>query len=177
MKSGRLIVVAGPPCSGKSTVAAALAKSLSVPHFDIDELAREVYPSGPWSEAARDAIYALMLDRSFPALDRSAVVLSATYGREQKRAELLERVHASGANLALIQCRVSLSVTLERFRQRVSHHASDLTEDRVRSLAEAYVYCENGLILNGEHSVAECLSVIETKWKLGTEVNYERSYD
>src|SRR3972149_3227826 len=84
-----LIVLSGPPCSGKTTLAAMLSRRREHPHLQMDR-----FRSGllPWSHHGRIAIDFAYWTMHRTAsillrLDRS-VVLDSTYARTQQRSDV-----------------------------------------------------------------------------------------
>lgn len=83
----QLILVTGPPCSGKSTVAAALAATLQAMVLDIDDIRRIVIPNSKQTQQDRDIAYRCMHLIAEKLLEAGIkrVVVAATYGRLQPR--------------------------------------------------------------------------------------------
>src|SRR3954447_6608285 len=85
----RLIVFSGPPCSGKSTLAAEVARRLSLPHLSMDATRRRILPDAPHTRADRQAAYRAMHWAAELLLDAGAsAVLDAPYGHAEDRADL-----------------------------------------------------------------------------------------
>jgi predicted kinase len=145
-----LIVFAGPPCSGKSTLAAALAQHLELPHLSMDATRRRILPNAAHTRTDRQAAYRAMHFAAELLLRAGAgVILDAPYGHAEDREELA-RV-AALADYRLIECKVSPETAAQRFRARgPDPECPDLNEDVVRLSAERYAYTGAGLLLDTE---------------------------
>lgn len=157
-----LIVFAGPACSGKSTLAAEVARRYGWPHLSMDATRQRLMPAAKHTRADRAIAYRAMLFAAELLLDAGAgAVLDAPYGHAEDRAEL---ARAAGGKYKLIECRVSEEAAVERLGARGIPDPSrpDLTEERVIRLNREYRYTGEGLLLDtGKLSVAECLAAIE----------------
>jgi len=155
-----LIVFAGPPCSGKTTLAAQLARRLRLPHLSMDATRRRILPDAPHTRADRQAAYrAMHFAAELLLAAGSGVILDAPYGHPEDREEM---ALIAGGRLKLIECRVSPPAALRRFRERGPDPVRlDLTEDLVERLVREYPYTAAGLTLDTEAlSERECLARI-----------------
>lgn len=154
--SPKLIICAGPPCSGKSTVALALANKFNCRLLQMDCILSVLMPHSDWSEADRLLGYRSMLLMAGELICCArSVVLDATFTSEACRELLRSFTHELQAETHVFEIRVSPEVASRRFQTRRGHAAVDLTEKRVRELAENYPYSAAGLVLNGESPVEE----------------------
>jgi predicted kinase len=157
-----LIVFAGPPCSGKSTLAAEVARRLRLPHLSMDATRARILPGAAHTRADRRVAYRAMHFAAELLLDADAgAVLDAPYGHDEDRDELAAIGEPRGVRY--IECRVSAEEAARRFEQRGPDAGKpDLTAERVRRLARAYCYTNAGLALDTEAlSREECLEMIE----------------
>ncbi len=161
-----LVIVCGPPCSGKSTIAAALATRLGFPHLEIDRIRERLLPVSDLREEDRDAGYRCMHLIAEEILSaRVSVILDATYGREIHRKEIGQIINSIGVMTFLIQCKVPAEVALDRFRHRpAGHPAADLTEERVVSLAPEFVYSPEGIVIDTTQSIDDCIAEIQASY-------------
>ncbi len=149
--SARLIVFAGPPCSGKSDLAARTAKALAIPHVQMDETRARLMPDSAHTRHDRAIAYRAMAFAAELLLARKEmVILDAPYGHAEDRRDLADVIARTKGTLYLIECRVTADAAVERFRRRPPEHVGlmDLTEDRVRELVQAYEYTGAGLVLD-----------------------------
>ena len=143
-----LIVFAGPPCSGKSTLAAEVARLRGLPHLSMDATRQRLLPDAPHTRADRQVAYRGMHFAAELLLAAGAgAVLDATYDQPEDRAEL---ARIAGAQCKLIECHVSPSIAAARLRERGLNDPArpDLTEERVRRLVRDYPYSGAGLSLD-----------------------------
>src|SRR5262249_31477860 len=140
LPSGVLIVFTGPPCSGKSTLAAAAARRLSIPHLSMDATRVRILPRAAHTRADRQVAYRTMHFAAELLIGaRASVILDAPYGHIEDR-EDLARICA-GVDLRRIECCVSPETAVLRFRARGPDPVRlDLTEDLVRQMVAEYPY-------------------------------------
>jgi predicted kinase len=137
----RFIVVCGPPCAGKSTVAAQLASALNAPCLAMDRFRERLLPRSMQTVADRDLAYrAMHLTAELLAPWCPTVVLDATYTAGSCRSELVSLVQRAEGEMSLLECHVGPAVAVERFLRRGDHPAVDLDVKRVAALAESYPY-------------------------------------
>jgi predicted kinase len=152
VKKPGLVVVSGPPCSGKSTLARALAAAAELVRLEMDEFRVRLLPASTQAEADRDLAYRAM-HLSAELLVRAGLcpALDATYARAASRTGLESVSRATAAGIYLIECRVDPAIAVSRFEARGSSHpAVDLTPARVERLAIDYPYCGCGLTVSSD---------------------------
>jgi uncharacterized protein len=148
-----LVVVMGPPASGKTTVAAGLAARLGLVHLSSDVVRKELAGLAP-DERSRDAfgqgLYApAMTRRTYAALTRRAgrwlrrgrgVVLDATYGSPAERDAVCRLADRTGARLTVLVCDADDGAIQRRLAARATdaHGASDARLDLWPSLRSAF---------------------------------------
>ena len=93
----------------------------------------------------------------------AGAVLDAPYGHAEDRAELAQIVAASGAELRLVECRVSPEAAVERFRRRGPDSVRlDLTGEVVAQQVREYRYSGAGLKLDTDTlAPGECIERTE----------------
>lgn len=139
----RLIVLTGPPCSGKSTLAAQLATTVGGLVLDVDQIRLIVIPNSQQSQADRDIAYRCMhlVAEKLLEVGANTVLLTATYSRRDPRQWLRSLAESKSAQLCVLACQVSLEIAIARFRSREpGHPAVDLTEELVQRQVMDYPY-------------------------------------
>jgi predicted kinase len=155
----RFVVVAGPPCSGKSFVASYLSAQFSAPHLEMDRFRERVLPFSEQCVEHRDVAYrAMHFTAELMAPFRSLVVMDATYTASACRTDLMSVVERLGASLCVFECHVSAQTAVERFLRRGRHPAVDLNAARVARLALAYPYFGSAFAIGEDAGAAGDLS-------------------
>ena len=147
----QLIVLTGPPCSGKSTLAGQLAVILGGLVLDIDQIREIVIPSSQQSQEDRDIAYRCMhlVAQKLLEVGANTVILTATYSRRGPRQWLRSLADSMPVQVCVLACQVSPEIAIARFRSRkAGHPAVDLTEDSVQRQVMDYPY--------GLANVVEC---------------------
>lgn len=154
-----LIVLAGPPCSGKSFLARRLSDQLpgSAIHA-MDDVRISELPDSVHSKSDRDFSYRRMHSRASASLASGVdtVILDATYGPFEHRREAVDIATNAGVPLYLVECRVDPDEAVFRYRGRLGPHAGvDLDEARVRQLASNYPFSGAGHVIDtSSHRIA-----------------------
>jgi len=109
-------VFAGPACSGKSTLAAEVARRRGWPHLSMDATRQRLLPGASHTRADRAVAYRAMLFAAELLLGVGAgAVLDAPYGHAEDRADL---ARVAAGQWKLIECRVSPEAAVARLRAR-----------------------------------------------------------
>lgn len=168
MTSSGVLVLSGPPCSGKSSVARVLAGQMDPPrhgmiHIEIDSLFSLLLPASDRSRDDRMLAYdaAHLLTRMLLERGRT-VVLECTYARVEQRASLLKALEDMPEPLWVAEMFVSPDDAVTRFRQR--QQATDLDELLVRERAEAFPYFDQALRLTSSASAPHDLAREIADW-------------
>lgn len=148
-----LVVVGGPPGTGKSTLASGIGDALGMVVLRSDEIRKELSGAvrGPAAEgpAEPDALYApattaltysTMMERARLALELGQpVVLDASWTSEALRAEARALALATSSDLFEIRCEAPLATAVKRVAGRglQGGDPSDATADVAIRLAEA----------------------------------------
>jgi predicted kinase len=147
--SRRIVLVTGPPASGKTTLAGPLAEALHFTHLSKDEIKESLFTtlrgrvgdvrfSHRLSTAATDLLW--VLAPHFPG-----VVLEANFRtrRPEERAKLSALLNEPGTRLVEVHCRLPLEEAARRFAERarnVRHHPAHALKEM--SLAQMAEYAE-----------------------------------
>lgn len=158
-----LIVFAGPACAWKTTLAARFSQVSGYAHLEMDRIRTVLIPDSPHDRHDRRIAYRAMLWAAELLLARGhGAILDAPYGHEEDRQEVEEIPSRVPARVFLIECAVSPSTAIERFRLRAPDPVRrDLTEERVRELVSAYKYRRTGLLLDTDtRTLEECFAEV-----------------
>jgi predicted kinase len=143
MLGASVLVLAGPPCAGKSTVGRLVAKQQpdqAVSFVQVDTLFDLLLPESDRGRDDRSLAYeaAHSLVGTLLQHDRSCV-LECTYARRDQRASLSRALAGFAAPpLHLVELTVTTDDALARFGSR--HDATDLDEVSLRERVENYPY-------------------------------------
>src|SRR5689334_22935466 len=145
-----LVILCGPPCTGKSAIGAELQSQFGFIHLEVDAVRQRILPDSDQKIEDRNAAYrAMHLIAEHLLREGANVVVDATYNRELHRKELAAVLKTLEKPVALIQCKAPLDVVLARFRARPPGHAAlDLTEDLVRELWKNFSYSKDGMTID-----------------------------
>ena len=145
-----LLILCGPPCTGKSAIGADLQSRFGFIHLEVDAIRQRILPDSDQNIEDRNTAYRTMhLIAEHLLREGSTVVVDATYNRELHRKELAAVVKTLETPAALIQCKAPIDVVIARFKSRPAGHAAlDLTEDLVRDLCTNFAYSEDGIIID-----------------------------
>jgi predicted kinase len=120
----QLIVVAGPPASGKTTIARQLARALCLPPLCKDALKESLYDhlgSGDraWSRQLGYAVICTLYALARDILDAgTSLILESTFTDPRAPNELGELIAATGARLTVVYCCADPAVLSARFNAR-----------------------------------------------------------
>jgi aminoglycoside phosphotransferase family enzyme/predicted kinase len=118
-----ILAMCGLPGAGKSTLARALARALSVPVYRSD-IERRCDPAWPlaakrYGTAARRRVYARLGDHARSALARKrSVILDATFDQATWRKQVRRLAAGRNADLVIVLCRASRETLASRLLAR-----------------------------------------------------------
>ena len=156
-----LLVVTGPPASGKTTIAHRLAEVLGWPLLAKDEIKEILFDrlgvgDRAWSRQLSDATFALQFAFVRCCLDaRVSVILEGNFRAEH--AAGLRALAASDQPPVQVVCRASVEVLVSRLRARATdpdHHPGHLDAELLTEIPALRAGAEP-LELGGSHYVVD----------------------
>jgi uncharacterized protein len=144
----RLVLVGGPPGTGKSTVSEAVAGRAGMVLLSSDRVRKELHGLAPrqsgavafgegmYSATATERTYAELLARAGDCLGQGeSVLLDASWTRAGQRAAATEPADRASAELVALRCAAPADVVSARLRERTGS-VSDADEAIGRALAD-----------------------------------------
>ena len=165
-----IIVVSGPPCSGKSTFGDLLASRRGIVHLEMDAVRVRLLPDSAHTRQDRAVAYrAMHLGAELLAASCATVIVNACYGRAEDLSDLEEAAGRAGAALYLIECTVPPEIAVERARQRWGNHPGvDLTPERVIELVSGYPFSGEGVTVDSTLPIDTALAKVEEYLSTGS---------
>jgi aminoglycoside phosphotransferase family enzyme/predicted kinase len=138
-----LLLCAGPPASGKSTLAAALAQQSGLPHLSSDVVRKRLLNLPPAARAPSSAYAPEVTERVYTTLgamaaaavnERGGAIVDATFGTGAARAEFGRGLGRCAAPLLFAECRAPAPLLEARAAERARRpdRVSDATAEVVR---------------------------------------------
>ena len=128
-----MIVLAGLPGAGKSTLATALARRLPDARvLDKDKVRHALFAPCDYTSAERDVVFAALLDAARYHLGRGRVVIfdGLTFSRRAQVAAAEAVADEAGAYAAVIVCDVPVEVAIERCEADAASDTGHLASNR-----------------------------------------------
>lgn len=124
MKQSLLIIVSGPPCSGKTTLAKSIAQKFNLPLITKDSLKEILFDTvgwkdREWSKKIGSASFSIMhyiLD-SLMATGQS-IIIEGNFKTEFESQHLSPRLNKYNYRSVQIMCQCDGQILFERFKQR-----------------------------------------------------------
>jgi predicted kinase len=139
-----VVIVAGAPGVGKSTVASRVARALGAASIDVDDVFEPIVPllAGHPHDVIRTAIYESLAAIAEAALPAGAhVVVAAPFTRERRDPgawnRLAARLSSHGADVVLVWLHASPDSVLARLAERGAARDSEKLDDPASWLREA----------------------------------------
>ncbi|HYL51209.1 MAG TPA: AAA family ATPase, partial [Acidimicrobiia bacterium] len=144
----RLVLVGGPPATGKTTVAREIAAATGWPVIRSDEVRKDLagvmqsdrsaapLDEGLYAPEWTERTYATLCERARIVLTNgSSIVLDASWGSGQWRAMAADAAEETASDLIALQCDAPIDVAMARAAQREAAHAD--ASDADASIAAA----------------------------------------
>jgi aminoglycoside phosphotransferase family enzyme/predicted kinase len=166
----RLVLVGGPPATGKSTIATAIGLRLGWPVLRTDVLRKELAGLAPLTRAGApldeglyapewtDRTYTALLERARMLLaDGESVVLDASWSPPRWREAASAAAETAGADLLMLRCDASLEVTRARAAARAAEavDASDVGPDLASALTARFPHWPGAAVVDTSGSPSE----------------------
>ncbi|MBS0394785.1 MAG: ATP-binding protein [Proteobacteria bacterium] len=135
------LVISGPPCTGKSTLATRIARASGWPLLAKDAYKERVFDhlghaDRAWSRRVSALAWDLLLEESARLLGAGASCLVEGNLREPQRRRLGAAVAAARATVLEVECRAQPERLLERYRARAAGGARHPGHVDLEALAE-----------------------------------------
>ena len=158
-----LLLMAGLPGTGKTTLALALGRRLGWPVIDKDSLKSPLLTTGISNELAGPASYALLLEIANDLLvrQRLSIILDSPARYRSVLEHALSLTHQAGACLKIIHCVANQELRQKRIRNRVARPSqwttnADLSDEEVQQMFEHLP--ANILTLDTSHPFEQCIA-------------------
>ena len=158
-----IIVISGPPCSGKSALGGLLAARRGITHLEMDAIRVRLMPNSAHTREDREIAYRAMHLAAEVLLRHGLdVIVNASYSHPEDRREVRQIASATCSPLCFVECTVPREIALERNRQRRAHHPGlDLTDERVTELVRNFPFSGEGLTVDSTEPVESNLRQLE----------------
>lgn len=174
-----VLVLSGPPCSGKSGVGRVLASDWSRTarhHIEVDSIFSLLLPGSDRSMSDRMLAYDAAHALARTLLDRGRTpMLECTYSRRRQRVSLVRALaDLPAAPLWVVEFSVPAEDAADRYRRSAAHQATDLNEQLVRERAQSFPWSEQALQLGSATASSDDLAYQVTTWLCDRPVPIER---
>lgn len=138
-----LILMAGLPGTGKTTLALALGRLFGWPVIDKDSLKSPLLTTGISNELAGPASYALLLEMAHDLLvqQRLSIILDSPARYASVLEHVITLTQQAGACLKIIECVANQELRQQRIRERIARPSQwtangDISDEQVRQVFE-----------------------------------------
>lgn len=136
-----LILMAGLPGTGKTTLALALGRVFGWPVIDKDSLKSPLLTTGISDELAGPASYALLLEmaRDLLVQQRLSIILDSPARYRTVLEHVVSLTHQAGAHLKIILCVANQELRTQRIRERLARPSQwstngDVSDEQARQM-------------------------------------------
>jgi hypothetical protein len=175
----KLVVIGGPPGTGKSTLATALADRLGWVAFHSDEVRKDLVgldhraaaadvDEGIYDARTTESTYGELLRRAKSMLELGeSVILDASWSSAAHRADASRMAAAASADLIEIRCDVPATLAAERIdhRARMGNQPSDATPTVAAAMRARFEEWPSAFIVHTDDSIdrtlTDAIAVIE----------------
>jgi predicted kinase len=159
----RLVLVGGPPATGKSTLAAAVGAELGWPVLRSDVIRKELagvpasaradepLDEGLYATSWTDRTYAVLIDRARELLAMGeSVIIDASWAHPPWRAAAEELADTTSSDLVALRCDVPVTLSSARAAARAAEgtDASDVGPELVYDLTERFSPWPRALVVD-----------------------------
>lgn len=171
----RLVLIGGPPATGKTTLSGAVAERLGWPVLHSDEIRKELSGLGSTQSAAapldhglytaelRRATYTHLLRRAREELMRgNSVIIDASWSEPAERERAAAVTSKTAADLVAVRCNVPLPTARHRAARRAAEarDASDAAGELVDELTARFAPWPEAKLVDGSE-LASSVAVVE----------------
>lgn len=143
-----LIVLAGLPGSGKTTLAEALGRLTGAPVLNKDVARAALLPGrNQYSDADNDAVVERLLQQAEELLRGGAKIVILD-GRTFSKRRQVQRLRQFPPPLLIVECRCSEQTALARIAADLDHPAPDRSADLYRRLRDSADPLDAGLVIH-----------------------------
>ncbi len=122
-----LILIAGLPATGKSTLARAVSESIGARHLNSDNVRDALGLRGRYSPEDKETVYHALLERAREALrDGQDVVVDSTFYKDSIREPFRRLANATGARLLWVVVKAREQSILERLKTPRADSEADM---------------------------------------------------
>lgn len=126
MSESSLVIVSGPPCSGKTTIGRAITRESRLPFFSKDDIKELLFDQVGWSDRAwsiKLGISSILLLHDITAKMLAAgasAVIESAFHKDLATPIFIELKKSYGCTLLQVHFQTSSSVVMERFQKRAN---------------------------------------------------------